>query len=660
MEPSQEETFIELPKEEPVFQKIHYEYFDKVLSAKLTCPQCGEIPFMKLTRPSPITMIKFDCLCNYSYSISLLEFFSLHNMVERFTKRAIKMGKDVSRKEIEDILVKERNYYITDIYKLWDFIIKGHKLVDVLDINISTKCKEHNDLLFMFFCKTCKCHLCNQCMITHSKSHTIIELKNYIDSSLLNQKIKLFEDIKKIRLEENLKIYTATENLLLDTIDLIKSKGKDILALAQIIGIVDAKSSLLSVYKHSCLENGCMCRFFNVLIELCYHIKTPNNYVILENIKQNWNFCLDRQLISHEFKEKVAIMRCIELSKYYMNHLLIQPEVKPTDDDYMDIYERYNKITIAKIKEITCVQSRNYGKHVVKINHVLFLNNNSIVVCGDFQVIKMFSADELRCTMKFKGHEAAVNYMCTLGKDYFVSCGDDNAVIKWEIKSAAMRWELMLKLSSALSNKKVIKKHSARVIQVLSTNDVEFVSLSEDKTIIVWHDEKEIEEFTSFVEPTSTFVAMIYAMNEVITFSKDNIMRFWSIRYLKQLSEKKISNVECGGPNCLRTINDSLLIVGGSNGITIVDLVKNSIIQKVKENELTGISCVYGLSKNTFICGSKDFFIQFKYTYERVHMIKKFPIEHKDRMTCITKGAGNLYYTVSYDSTIKKWRIENE
>ena len=84
----------------------------------------------------------------------------------------------------------------------------------------------------------------------------------------------------------------------------------------------------------------------------------------------------------------------------------------------------------------------------------------------------------------------------------------------------------MLKLSSALSNKKVIKKHSARVIQVLSTNDVEFVSLSEDKTIIVWHDEKEIEEFTSFVEPTSTFVAMIYAMNEVITFSKDNIMQF--------------------------------------------------------------------------------------------------------------------------------------
>ena len=45
-------------------------------------------------------------------------------------------------------------------------------------------------------------------------------------------------------------------------------------------------------------------------------------------------------------------MRCIELSQYYMNHLLIQPEVKPTDDDYMDIYERYNKITIAKIKEI--------------------------------------------------------------------------------------------------------------------------------------------------------------------------------------------------------------------------------------------------------------------------------------------------------------------
>ena len=339
MEPSQEETFIELPKEEPVFQKIHYEYFDKVLSVKLTCPKCGEIPFMKLTPPSPMTKIRFECLCNYKYSIPLLEFFNLHNMVHNFTKRAVLMGKDVSKKEIEDILVKERNYYITDIYKLWDFIIKGHKLVDVLDINISTQCKEHN-MLYNYFCKTCKVHLCNTCMNTHDKGHEIINLKNYIDRSLLNQKIRLFEDIKKIRLEENLQIYKSTENMLLDTIDLIKAKGKDILALAQIIGIVDAKNSLLAVYKHSCLENGCMSRFFNILIELCYHIKTPNNYVLLENIKQNWNFCLDKQIITHQFKEKIAMMRCIELSQYYMNHLLIQPEVKSTDDDYMEMWQR--------------------------------------------------------------------------------------------------------------------------------------------------------------------------------------------------------------------------------------------------------------------------------------------------------------------------------
>ena len=74
------EQYIEIPAEIPIFHKLHLEYLDKILSTKITCPKCGNIPFMKITSPDPIVKINFRCLCSNKYSIPLLEFFNIHNI----------------------------------------------------------------------------------------------------------------------------------------------------------------------------------------------------------------------------------------------------------------------------------------------------------------------------------------------------------------------------------------------------------------------------------------------------------------------------------------------------------------------------------------------------------------------------------------------------
>lgn len=648
------EQYIEIPAEIPIFHKLHLEYLDKILSTKITCPKCGNIPFMKLTSPDPIVKINFRCLCSNEYSIPLLEFFNIHNISEIIAKRFLFMGKSLDLVENEELYSKEKQLMLSDIYQLWDYFLQSHKIVDLLNIKIQKSCELHENNLYTYFCKDCNNHLCTFCKDKHDRMHCVIELESYLDKSLLNQKIKLLPEIKKIRLEENLSILESNEKIILKAVANLKNQI-NLQSLQKIGMIILSKNSLTSLYNYSCQVNGCMFRFFNLMVELCYSIKTPSNFILLENLKENWNFCLDEFLLYKDFSENVPELRCREVGSYFISHLLIQP-IESEYEDYMEVYEKMNKVNINKIRAIDLAHSRQYGKHVVKINHILLLKNNTIAICSDHPVIKIFDQSNLRTEMKFKGHKGPVNYMCNIGNEHFVSCSDDQTIIIWEIKKAAFRFELSLKISSAFSNKTVLKKHTGKVIQVVAISDSEFASCSTDKSIIIWRKEKVISEFTSFTEPDSVFIAMINTKDKVITISEDKKVRFWNFKLLSLEKEKTISNVNCLGVNCFKVLNNNTLLSGEENGITIIDIDKAKIIQNVRIDFLLNVYSIWIMDNNCILCGCKQYFAQFKFSFERLTYVMKKSIEHTDRVTAIT-GNDIVFYSVGHDSLIKSWNI---
>ena len=149
---------------------------------------------------------------------------------------------------------------------------------------------------------------------------------------------------------------------------------------------------------------------------------------------------------------------------------------------------------------------------------------------------------------------------------------------------------------------------------------------------------------------------MINTKDKVITISEDKKVRFWNFKLLSLEKEKTISNVNCLGVNCFKVLNNNTLLSGEENGITIIDIDKAKIIQNVRIDFLLNVYSIWIMDNNCILCGCKQYFAQFKFSFERLTYVMKKSIEHTDRVTAIT-GNDIVFYSVGHDSLIKSWNI---
>ena len=264
----------------------------------------------------------------------------------------------------------------------------------------------------------------------------------------------------------------------------------------------------------------CMGILYKFSLKLYKSMKTPCNYFILKNMKELSCFHIEHVEFKDDINEfettKLILQRSLSISGYLMSHFLLNNK---EEGDYFSKYKIIIGSTPLDIKYIKCVNSREYGKHKVKINSILILSNGNIAVAGDHPTIKIFNKDTMHCDMKFTEHKQQVNCLCDLDKKHFLSCSDDRSIIIWSVKSALCRMELMLKLSSKLAEKEIVNEHTEEVLQVISYGfEPFFVSLSKDKTIKVFSYflNKCTLKHTFHLDNNCQFKAMCYIPGDVL------------------------------------------------------------------------------------------------------------------------------------------------
>lgn len=132
-------------------------------------------------------------------------------------------------------------------------------------------------------------------------------------------------------------------------------------------------------------------------------------------------------------------------------------------------------------------------------------------------------------------------------------------------------------------------------------------SISEDKTIRIFKERKEIiSEIAQMKEDTSTFVSIIAIDERLCTASVDDSLRFWNTKTMNVT--ETISEVECLGNNSLAKPNSKIILVGGKNGLTLVDSYRNIVMMRVSETNLQDVTAFLTLSNSSFLC-QKDFFM---------------------------------------------------
>ena len=156
-------------------------------------------------------------------------------------------------------------------------------------------------------------------------------------------------------------------------------------------------------------------------------------------------------------------------------------------------------------------------------------------------------------------------------------------------------------------------------------------------------------------EDSSIFVSIIAIDERLCTASIDDNLRFWNLKTLTMNDTETISEVECLGNNSLTKLNSKIILVGGKNGLTLVDSYRNIVMMRVSETNLQDVTAFLTLSNSSFICVSKRFFYEYDIKTSEIKMIIKSPNSHSDIVTSLVRLGDNAFFSGGFDSMINKW-----
>jgi WD40 repeat protein len=359
------------------------------------------------------------------------------------------------------------------------------------------------------------------------------------------------------------------------------------------------------------------------------------------------------------------------IAKNLEKYLLTKSMFFPTNPE-KPIFNEQTFYNVKNIKNInvTNIQnklSREYGKHFVQIKHVLILDEKLIVIATSHSTIKVINLSSLKSIMKFKEHSSGVNYLCASNNKTFLSCGEDNLLIKWSYETLIpYKLKFIMKLTIKMNSKFKLKSHSGPVIQCLNlSDDMEyFISVSKDKTFIIWNNSSKhpFPVSTSKTCLDSNIIAIcIIEQFQLVSVSEDKKVIKWRINSDFKVERQVNADIEvgCSGVGSLKKINDNLVLIGNEEGINVLDVHTFTFVNKISGEGMDNIGGICCLSATTAIVGNLKymFVINLNYFGKDWEVKNKKEIRHLRQVNGIEilMDSHKNIITFGHDSTIKLW-----
>ena len=577
-------------KEDDMIEK----YIDNMKQSQFFCLNCKQVPLITISQENP-AFVDCECYCTNKWKLSFKDIFRVGWLITNLFQNKDE-DNDEDPDSTFDIEITKMNN-ILKYLKVWNNLIKQKKLKELFELKLNQYCQHGFKFKEVeYYCHTCKQHICKVCYDTSHKEHEADYLSDFINIDKLQEKLDILEDVKKLRVKQNTVLFDSAGNLLKKVMENMNQDSGICKSLNKL------RCKLIKAYADSRILNECLFIFVRLQADMFRILESNNNYNILKNLRDNNYLFLDNDKLIDSINEKSPINEVVnkvnQVCNYFNEHLLI----KTTEQaGFKELFFQMNNLKTIPINQIKLELSKNYGKHTVQINQIIVLQNGNIAVASTRKKIKVFSQGHLSKKMKYKGHKGPVNCLCTFGEDHFLSGSDDGRIMRWGIRTAMIKFEFGLKLSSSLYKGKKIVQDIGKVLQIITVGKNKFISISEDKTIRIFQETKEINEVAQMKEELSTFVSIIAIDERLCTASVDDNLRFWNLKTQKMNETETISEVECLGNNSLAKLNNKIILVGGKNGLTLVDSYRNIVMMRVSETNLQDATAFLTLSNSSFL-----------------------------------------------------------
>ena len=132
------------------------------------------------------------------------------------------------------------------------------------------------------------------------------------------------------------------------------------------------------------------------------------------------------------------------------------------------------------------------------------------------------------------------------------------------------------------------------------------------------------------------------------------IIGFFDLLERKLIS--KINNINYGGLNCLTMMSKDLLVIGGKNELTIINVNNHNIIRKINVPNSDYISAICLLNENILLTGDwNKRIIQWKINGDNLILTSKKELCHEDGIYTLIKIGNGLILSGDANGVIKIW-----
>ena len=281
---------------------------------------------------------------------------------------------------------------------------------------------------------------------------------------------------------------------------------------------------------------------------------------------------------------------------------------------------------------------------------LLLLSDGRLASCTSEGIIVVYSKKDFAADIiKENAHDGkCINYLAELPSTNLVSCGEDCSIQIWKMNK------------DTLDNIKTITLHKNIVFKVIPLSLNRFASCSNDNSIIVFSDTEPYEKIAMINLYTNWVYSIIElkGKNLLASGSDDKDLRFWDLeRYELKCCLKDIDC--CDSHAMLEIPEKDILIVGGTNVITVVNTKTLQLEKSVDNNEFNVISSLI-LVNNALICLCGDQIEKgnaFVLDSKNYTTIKKKEGIHFSFVYCGILLESNVLATCGGDKKIKFWSL---
>ena len=306
--------------------------------------------------------------------------------------------------------------------------------------------------------------------------------------------------------------------------------------------------------------------------------------------------------------------------------------------------ELYNSFEISSKKPTQVLNS-----HTSWVYCLAILDDGRLVSGSADKDIIVYNKTTFEPDLTIKEHNSNVFSVIKLKSGILASCSDDKTIKLFNIKG------------KSYENLQTLNYHKDSIYEIIELKNKYLVSCSRDKSIIFFSkdDSKSKYQKDHLISTSGSCIGITQTKeNEICYLERNNNM---NNIYFYDLNEKKnkaslsnINNTGCFGPFSL--ITKDLLIIGGENKMSIVDVNSYKLVRVIEEPNSGYIRGFCMLNKNMFLAGDNNGIIrQYKIEGDNLSLISQKEMAHTSGVCALLNMGEGHIASGSFDNSIKIW-----